>query len=267
MNKDDSNFHMMPFLLGPISKQYNPIYQEIEVVVFQYLTEPEAIGALLPPCYQPSKQPSVTVAYQANNGVDFLAGNDYRLFMIAVGAQFKGEEHQIEGGYVLVMFENSTIPIILGRERLGIPKIYADITSIRRLENSHLRCEASLFGQLLFGFDLAPPFKKQNSLIRKAASGLSSKQPLLGYKHIPATSLNDPPDVDYPTAYFNDYAFDELWLGKTGSLYFGDPHVDDIRFYAPIIEALKTLPVNTVARVSRARGTMVLRNDKSYRLQ
>jgi hypothetical protein len=267
MNTNDSSYHMMPFLLGTFSKQYNPTYKEIEVAVFQYLTEPEAIAALLPQCYQPSKQPSVTVAFQASNGVDFLAGNDYRLFMIAVGAQFKGEEHQIEGGYVLVMFENSAIPIILGRERLGIPKIYADITSIRIMENNHLRCEASLFGHLLFGFDLGPPFKKQNPLIRKAASRLSSKQPLLGYKHIPATSFSDPPDVDYPTAYFSDYRFDELWLGKTGSLYFGDPQAEDIRFYTPIIEALKTLPVNEVVRVSRSRGSMIIRNDKSYRLR
>lgn len=156
MNTNDADFRIMPFLLGPISKQYNPTYKEIDVVVFQYLTQPEAIVALLPKCYQPSKQPSVTVAFQANNGVDFLAGNDYRLFMIAIGAQFKGEEHQLEGGYVLVMFENSSIPIILGRERLGIPKVPADITSPRILENNHLRCEASLFGQLLIGFDLLP---------------------------------------------------------------------------------------------------------------
>jgi hypothetical protein len=258
---------MMPFLLGSFSKQYNPTYKEIEVVVFQYLTEPEAIAALLPQCYQPSKHPSVTVAYQASNGVDFLAGNDYRLFMIAVGAQFEGKEHHLEGSYVLVMFENSSIPIILGRERLGIPKIFADISSVRILENNHLRCEASLFGHLLFGFDLGPPFKKQLSLIRKAASRLSSKQPLLGYKYIPATSLNDPPDVDYPTAYYNDYAFDELWLGKTGSLYFGDTQAEDIGFYTPVIEALKTLPVNEVVRVSRSRGSMIIRNDISHRLR
>jgi acetoacetate decarboxylase len=267
MSTNDSTYQMMPFLLGPISKQYNPTYKEIDILVFQYLTEPEAIEALLPKCYQPSKQPSVTVAFQASNGVDFLAGNDYRLLMIAVGAQFKGEEHQLEGGYVLVMFENSSIPIILGRERLGIPKIYADITSVRILENNHIRCEASLFGQLLIGFDLVPPFKKQNRVIRKAASSLSSKQPLLGYKHIPATSFNDPPDVDYPTAYFNDYAFDELWLGKTGSLYFGDPQAEDIRFYKPIVDALKTLTVKEVIRVSRSRGSTILRNDKSYRLR
>jgi acetoacetate decarboxylase len=267
MNTNDSTYHMMPFLLGPFSKQYNPTYKEIDIVVFQYLIDPESILALLPKCYQPSKQPSVTVAFQGSNGVDFLAGNDYRLFMIAVGAQFTGEEHQVEGGYVLVMFENSSIPIILGRERLGIPKIYADITSVRVLENDHLRCEASLFGHLLIGFDLVPPFKKQNRVIRKAASSLSSKQPLLGYKHIPATSYSDPPDVDYPTAYFNDYLFDELWLGKTGSLHFGDPQAEDIRFYKPIVDALKTLPVNEVIRVSRSRGSTIIRNDKSFRLR
>ena len=41
MNTKDSTYHIMPFLLGPFSKQYNPAYNEVEVVVFQYLTEPE----------------------------------------------------------------------------------------------------------------------------------------------------------------------------------------------------------------------------------
>jgi len=207
------------------------------------------------------------MAFQDSNGVDFLAGNDYKLFMIAVAAKFEGEEHQVNGSYVLVMFENSSFPITLGRERLGVPKIYADITPLRILEDNHLRCEVSVWGHQLIGIDLTPPFKKQNALIRKGASTLASKQPLLGYKHIPATSLDDPPDADYPTAYYSEYKFDELWLGKTGRVLFGNPKEEDIRFYKPIVDALKTIPVVEVVRVSRSRGSIVLRNDLSYRLR
>jgi hypothetical protein len=165
-----------------------------------------------------------------------------------------------------VLFENAAIPIVLGRERLGLPKIYADITPLRIMEDGHLRCETSLWGHPLMGIDLAPLFKKQNLLIRKAAGEMMSKRPGLGYKHIPAITMDDPPDADYPTAIYSDYVFDQLWLGKTGSLFVGDPTVMDIGYFKPIIDAIRTIPVREVIMVSRSRGSMVIRNDKCHRL-
>ncbi len=267
MDSNNPTFQMMPLLLGPLSNLLNPEYAEVEAVVFQYLSDAEAIAPLLPKCFEPGNMPSVTVAFQDCRGVDFLAGNDYRLVMIAVGAQFKGEENSVEGNYVLVMFENAAIPIVLGRERLGIPKIYADITPLKILPNKHLRFEVSVWGHLLMGIDLAPPFKKQNLFIRKAASTLSSRRPLLGYKLIPATSLDDPPDVEYPTASYSDNKIDQLWLGKTGTLYIGDPKEEDIRYFKTLLDALRTIPVRQVTMISRSRGSAVLRDDKSHRLR
>ena len=85
----------------------------------------------------------------------------------------------MDGDYVLVMFENATTPIITGREHLGIPKIHADISAVRTLDSGHLRCEASLWGHLLFGIDLAPPMKSQNALVRREAARRSSRWPSL----------------------------------------------------------------------------------------
>jgi hypothetical protein len=58
-----------------------------------------------------------------------------------------------------------------------------------------------LWGHLLFGINIAPPFKEQNSLIRKAASMQLSKTPYFGYKYI--ASLDGQPDADYPTIMWN----------------------------------------------------------------
>jgi acetoacetate decarboxylase len=266
MNTNEQIFKMMPLLLDPISFHNNPFYAETEIVSLQYLTDAETIQPLLPKCFEPGDKPSVTVVFQDSKGVDFLAGNDYRLFMIAVSAKFTGEKHHLEGSFVLVMFENAAIPIILGRERLGLPKIYADITPLRIMENGHLRCEASLWGHPLIGLDLTPQFKKQNPLVRKAAGDMMSRQPGFSYKYIPPTTMYAPPDVDYPTAIYSDYKFDQLWLGKTGSIFIGDPTAEDIGYFKPIIDALRTIPVREVTMVSRSRGTMVIRNDKCHRL-
>jgi hypothetical protein len=193
-----------------------------------------------------------------------MAGGGYRLAAVCVSAKFDGQQDHLEGNYVLVMFENRTLPIITGREWLGIPKLYADISPIRILENGHLRCETSLWGHFLFGIDLAP-LKNQNILVRKAASAQSTKTPMFGYKYI--ASLNGPPDADYPTVMWNDVNLDRLSLGDSGEFDFGNPAEEDIGDFHPIIDSLKTLTVRSIVRTSHSHGSMVLRNDRNGRIR
>jgi hypothetical protein len=40
-----------------------------------------------------------------------------------------GKNDHLEGDYVLVIPENRTLPIITGREWLGMPKFFADISA------------------------------------------------------------------------------------------------------------------------------------------
>ena len=86
----------------------------------------------------------------------------------------------------------------------------------------------------------------------------------MGYKYIP--SLDGPPDADYPTVYWNDYKFAELWLGKKGELFLSSLGEKDIGMSAKILDALKTLPVLEVTQTVHGRGSMVLRWDKYKRL-
>jgi acetoacetate decarboxylase len=137
----------MPLLGGPIaSKNVKLAYGEVESVVLQYNTERDAIQALLPDCYQSSQEPTVTIVFTHNAAVDFMAGRGYRMANVQVGARFDGEKDHLEGDYVLVMCEDETTPIIGGREILGMPKVYADISPTRTMPDGHLKCEASLWG-------------------------------------------------------------------------------------------------------------------------
>jgi acetoacetate decarboxylase len=233
--------------------------------MFQYETDPDSIPPLVPEPFKPGTSPTVTVMFNDTNGVDFMAGGGYRLGAISVAVQFDGEDGHLEGSYVLAMPENRALPIFTGREWLGMPKFFADISTIRLMEDGHLRCEASLWGHLLFGIEIAPPLKRQNALIRKAASTQSTKSPAFGYKYI--ASLNGPPDADYPTIMWNDTIIDQLWSGKNGSIYFGNPSEQDIGEFKPLLDALKSLPVRKVKQTVRWRGSMVLRNDKNGRIR
>lgn len=262
---------MMPLNMGPIApereKRVGIPYREIQNIVIQYQTDSNVLHALLPDCYKPSEKPIVTVMFGYYDGLDFMAGGGYRIATIQVAAKFDGEQDRIEGDYIIVMYEDKTLPIITGREHLGVPKLYADISPVKMLPNGHLRCEASLWGHLLFGIDIAP-LKKQNPLVRRVASKRISKRPWLCYKYIP--SLDGPPDADYPTITWNDVKIEQLWLGKSGRIFFGKSHEEEPAFTeygGKLIEALKTLRVKEVTQTLRMRGSAVLRHDISRRLQ
>jgi len=162
------------------------------------------------------------------------------------------------------MFEDQTWPIIGGREDLGIPKLYADISPITLLPDNHLRCEASLWGHLLFAIELSPQ-KNQNAVVRLAATRMINARPMLAYKYIP--SLHGPPDASYPTVSKNDTKVRDLWFSESGKVAFGDAGFDDTAYSSLVINALKPLQVVKFERALHYRGSAVLRYDLSRRLR
>ena len=146
MQIDRTKIYFMPLIRGPLWDQSNlpkHNYASVESLMLQYETYPDAIPPLLPEPFKPGKSPNVTVMFADNNGVDFMAGRGYRFALVSVAAQFDGQDGHFEGNYVLCMPENETLPITGGREWLGMPKFYADITSIRIMGDGHLRWRSS----------------------------------------------------------------------------------------------------------------------------
>jgi acetoacetate decarboxylase len=269
MKIEVDKFYRMPLIMGPLATLHDRVasqiqYKQVEVVALQYQTDPEAIRSLLPDCYRPAKNPTVTVVFGYNDKLEFMAGGGYRLAAVQVAAIFDGEQDQVEGDYVLVMFEDQTWPIIGGREDLGIPKLYADITPLTLLPDNHLRCEASLWGHLLFGVDLSPE-RKQNPVARLAANRMINARPWLGYKYIP--SLDGPPDASYPTVSKNDTNVRDLWFSESAKVYYGEARFDDIAYSWLVIDALRSLQVVKFERALHYRGSSVLRYDLSRRLR
>jgi acetoacetate decarboxylase len=264
MGNDHPELKMMPLIIGP-QRISNPLYANMESVTVQYETEEGVIAPLLPEVYRPANDSLVTVAYSQSQGVDFMAGNGYRLLSVAVSAQYDGEMDHFEGDFVLVMFEDAAMPIITGRELQGIPKIYADLSPVKTIGNKLLRCEVSLWGHFLMGINLELPLKRQNAIVRRAANKITSDRPVLGYKYIP--SLDGLPDADYPTIFWSDYQIERLLFGKNGSVDFGNPREQDIGMFESVVDALKTLSIKKVVRTSRSMGSMIIRNDKCRRLK
>ena len=144
-----------------------------------------------------------------------------------------------------------------------MPKLYADISPIKTLPDGRLRCEASLWGHLLFVLELPSP-KKQNRIVRIVANKIINSRPWLAYKYIP--SLDGYPDVEYPTISQNDTSIEDLWFAKSGKVIFGNADVNDIGHVKFLMDALKTLPIKEVKQALHLRGSAILRYDLSRRL-
>jgi len=69
------------------------------------------------------------------------------------------------------------------------------------------------------------------------------------------SSAHVPPDASYPTVLPSETKLEELWLGKTGQIFFGDALESDIAIGKRMVDALKTLPVRQVTQ--RAHDSVV----------
>ncbi len=206
----------------------------------------------------------MTVVFSQNNGLAFMAGGGYRIATFQVAASFDGESDHAEGDYILVMFENQTWPVIGGREDLGVPKLFADISPIRQLSDGRIRCDASIWGHLLFSLSLSG-LRSQTLPARAVAARRINSRPWLAYKYIP--SLDGQADADYPTISINNTKIDRLWLGKSAQLRLGSPESDDVGPIRSMLDALSTLEVLKPVQAVHFQGSSVLRYDLSHRLR
>ncbi len=266
MKLDPSMVYRMPLAMGPVfdRKRLKLAYPQVELLAFQYLTDPDALADLLPECYHPGKEPLVTVIFSHNHALGFMAGGGYRMAAVQVSARFDGQQDHLEGDHLVALFEDQAWPLIVGREDLGLPTLYADISDVKTMPDGHLRCEASLAGHMLFGLDV-PPLKRQIGVVRALTARQINARPWLGYKYIP--SLDGTPDADYPTVVHYANKIDRLWSGKKASLRFGIARQEDIGVAKNLLDALATLTIIRPVQAIHYNGSAVLRYDLARRLK
>ena len=255
----------MPLIMGPIFGQADRpsnVYGRIEMLNVTLQTEQDSVRRLVPECFIVPDEPTLSIVFGDHDQVDFMAGNGYRVAYIGVSARHEGEE-VVDGLHILVMWENRTLPILLGRELIGIPKMYADISPIRNLVGGSLRATASVWGHEVMRLEIGG-LKEQNLVVRRTAQKRVNAVPWLGYKHISA--IDGPPDASYPMVVWNDVEIEELSLGDAWSVSFGSAGEDDLGIPAGITTALRQLPLGEMLFASHLRGSAVLRIDRSHRL-
>lgn len=265
MELDPGKVYEMPLVMGPMFDLAQPpsyVYGRSESLSVTAKTDKAALERLVPNCFTIPDEPTVTVTFGDHDHVDFMAGGGYRVAYVGVSARYEAKE-PVDGLYILVMWEDHTVPIAVGRETIGIHKVFADISPIRPIVGGGLRATASVWGHEVMRLETGP-LKDQNLVVRRTAQKRVNEVPWLGYKHIPA--IDGPPDASYPMEVWMDREIDELAFADEWSVGFGTAGEDDLGFPARIVTALKTLPFGELVVASHARGSGVLRYDRSRRL-
>lgn len=246
--------YLMPTSFGPVRTKRVAHYGSVTQFAILYLTDKDALAALLPEPFEPADDPAVTVYCQLSREVDFMAGRSYNIVGVNLSAVFNGSKDNLAGNYAVVLWENDAHPIIQGRELLGTPKLYADIPDPQQKENSwHFHCSA-------YGTKLIEGEIKNATLLedteRQLIEQMAKDNLWMGWKYIPKIDWSGP-DLSYPTAIPYRLAIVEAWLGE-GSHRFFETTWENAPMSAHVMQGLRTLVVKEYRTAVIIRGTLDL---------
>jgi acetoacetate decarboxylase len=126
----------MPVGFGQSPPHSAGVFDDVWTGIVNYRSEKDRLAAFLPEPFRPADDPIVSVVYQQCLGVNILHGGGYNLMGVNLAAVFEGTRDHLVGQFCLILWENQTVPIIRGRELLGIPKIFADVPDPEKIEST-----------------------------------------------------------------------------------------------------------------------------------
>ena len=234
--------YVMPAHFGPSTAGWDgkvAHYEDNTALTVLYVTERDAVDALLPPGFSATDPPVVSVSFVMCRGVDFMAGGGYNLVAVNVSARFEGKRDQAKGNFALVLWENSFMPIVVGREVLGAPKLMADIPDAW-IRDAKRGFAVSDNGTLLLEGELSNLAKLDDEALKALVAQMEG-QIWMSWKYIPSCDLQGA-DVSNATALPSDGEIREAWMGQ-GKITFHDVAWENAPMSFQVIRALRELPI------------------------
>jgi acetoacetate decarboxylase len=110
-----------PEQIARYRRYYDDIRTHHTYTYARFRTTHEFVRSVLPPCLDPSDEPTVTIGFMSFmewiEGVPNRPGRD-RAMIIGVNAMHRG----VEGSYYLTVLETEEVNLVTGREFWGMPK-------------------------------------------------------------------------------------------------------------------------------------------------
>jgi len=256
--------YMMPAHFGiPHTARTSLRYLDVTTIAISYRTDGAKLEQYLPKPLRIRDEPILTVYYQANREVEWLAGGGYNLLGVDATVRFEGEEEQIDGSFCLVLWENDPDAIVSGRELLGVPQIYADIEDHKIIQGDW-STSASNRGHTLVDIgirDLVPVDRAGLDEMERASRAAS----WLGWRHVP--EIGKPgAALSHATCIPSGGRPREAWIGR-GEVHWHRTCWEKNPTQWHIINALADLPIleHRSAVVVRGGSTLADEGKKPLR--
>src|SRR5437868_13704976 len=194
MKFDPGYTYRMPVAFGPLPgpRQTLPDCEprgneaSIRSLTLRFVSTAEALGELLPLCFELAGEPIVTVEYTELSDVPWLAGRGYDTFAIKLPARFEGRRERVTGAFVAVVWENMADPIITGREELGYARLFADLRALPEGRDGH-RCVASWDGHTFAELEV-------EGIAEVMPDPASQGDGVLNFRYVPGVDAGSEPD-------------------------------------------------------------------------
>ena len=236
-------------------------------VSLSFLSDPAQLDALLPPGFELSGEPLVSVTALYQKDIEWLAGRGYNILGVRIPATFSGRQDKVTGNFLAVLWEDLADPIITGREELGYAKIFAELPKPEVEENTY-SITASWLGFRFFDMTVTCPTRQTEDEIAAYLSAQSSGGDL-HYKYMPRTGHWGEADVACVThspATPTNLRVRERMTGE-GTLEFHKARWEDMPTQYNIVNALSELTIKEYrgASVSRTIGGKDLKDTRILR--
>jgi len=260
---EDDHRYMMPAHFGGMKHGTSTtIYRDVTNLVVQYRTERDALEPYVPEALEIT-DPTLTVAFVMNRGVEWMAGGVYNLVAVNVPVRFDGAIDHVQGGFSLVVWENKVTPILPGREATGIPKLGATIEDARHL-GPRWAAEAAYEGNTFLRMSLVEGDALSPEAI-EAINRAGRETDWLGWRYIPNVS-GPGAALSHPTTYPQG-AVVRSARACTASIEWLALSWLQAPTQAHITAALAAMPVLEVTAAFVTHGESILLGDKASALR
>ena len=244
MRFDPRYTYRMPVAFGPMPGPRQALpgcgprgsTASVTTLTLRFRTTEQSLDELLPPCFELSGEPIVTVEYSELSDVPWLAGRGYDTFAIKVPVQFEGARDRVTGSFVAVVWENSADPIITGRDELGYAKLFADLHSSTEQWDKH-RCMASWDGHIFAELEL-------ENITEVPPEVAPQQDGVLHFRYVPGVEAGAGPD--FVSAVLTP-AVDGVEVTRqataTGRVHFVKSSWQQLPTFYNVVNALARLPV------------------------
>ena len=244
---------------GPDGRKFeckdNPKSTSISV---SFLTNAAQLEEFLPDVFELTGEPVVTVSASYMTEIEWLAGRGYAVLGVSFPAAFNGKGDRARGGFLTVLWENLTDPIITGREELGFSKIYCDLPDPIALRGE-THAIASWMGFKFLDIKLF----NMAEVVLEAPSGAPAEpkaddvlRGTLHYKYMPRTGEWGTADVAYPVLTPDgggNGVTKELWKGE-GTVEFHKAGWEDLPTQYHIVNAFQELEIREYRGANMSKG-------------